>query len=184
MTVLELMSHYPGDDLESMLEDESHFLVYQIEGGQHIIMDQKLCEDEFITTHLLFEPDFELPKWYVECHATAMGIELPEDHSCVEGPVMDRVLEWGILHTLQESELLYLQREYDIPVDDRWTILSDQDEFHIWDRLLMCVVTLARACLLDFEFDLINYYLACVKLQMNMHPPMEDWDSEWTEELD
>jgi hypothetical protein len=98
-----------------------------------------------LSRHLLFEPDFELPKWYAEHRATAMGIELPEDHSWVGGPVMGRVLEWGILHTLQESELLYPQREDDIPVDDRWTILSDQDEFHIWDQSLMCVVTLACA---------------------------------------
>jgi hypothetical protein len=53
MTVLELMSHYPGDDLESVPEDESRFLVYQIEGGQHIIMDQKLCKDEFIATPII-----------------------------------------------------------------------------------------------------------------------------------
>jgi hypothetical protein len=51
MTVLELMHLYPGDDLQSILEDESCFLVYQIEGGQHIIMDQELCKDEFIATH-------------------------------------------------------------------------------------------------------------------------------------
>jgi hypothetical protein len=141
--VLELMRLYLGDDLELILEDESCFLVYQIEGRQHIIMDQELCEDEFIVTHLLFQPDFALPKWHAECHATATGVELPEDHSWVESPVMGRVLEWGILHTLQESEQLYLRRENNIPVDEQWMILSNSDQFHIWDWSLMCVVSLA-----------------------------------------
>ena len=35
MTLLESMCLYPGDDLEDAAEKESHFLVYQIEGGQH-----------------------------------------------------------------------------------------------------------------------------------------------------
>jgi hypothetical protein len=182
MMVLELMHPYLGDDLELILEDESRFLVYQIEGGQHIIMDQELCEDEFIATHLLFEPDFKLPKWYAERRATAMGIELPEDHSWVEGPVMGRVLEWGMLHTLQESEQLYPRRENNIPVDERWTILADSDQFRIWDRSLMCVVSLARACVLNFEFDLVNWYLSSMKKQIMGQLSTDRLDSEGTED--
>jgi hypothetical protein len=158
MTVLELMRPYPGDDLETTAEDEIRFLVYQIEGGQHIIMDQEVCEDEFIATHLLFDEDFNLPKWYAERYAGTEEVELPEDHPWVESPTMGRVLEWGVLHTLQESEQLYPQREDNISVDERWTILSDSNRFHIWDRSLMCVVSVACACLLDFKFDLISWY--------------------------
>jgi hypothetical protein len=163
MTVLELMRLYLGDYLESTVEDEIRFLVYQIEGGQHIIMDQEICEDEFIATHLLFETDFNLPKWYVECCARAMEVELPEDHPWIGSPTMGRVFEWGILHTLQESEQLYPQREDNISVDEQWTILSDSDRFRVWDRSLMCVISVARACLLHFEFDLISWYLSSVK---------------------
>jgi hypothetical protein len=181
MTVLELMCPYLGDDLESTAEDKICFLVYQIEGGQHIIMDQEVCEDEFIATHLLFEEDFNLPKWYAEHHVGTEEVELLEDHPWVESPTMGRVLEWGILHTLQESEQLYPQREDNISVDKRWMILSDSDRFHVWDWSLMCVISVAHACLLDFEFDLINWYLSSVKRQLTKQTAMDGSHSDWTE---
>jgi hypothetical protein len=125
-----------------------------------------VCEDEFIVTHLLFEKDFNLLKWYAEHCAGTGEVELPEDHPWVESPTMGRVLEWGILHTLQESEQLYPQREDNILVEEQWTILSDSDRFRVWDQSLMCVISVACACLLDFEFDLVSWYLSSVKRQL------------------
>jgi hypothetical protein len=37
---------------------------------------------------------------------------------------------------------------------------------------------------LDFEFDLVNYYLASLKQQINTLPCMDGLDSEWTQDLD
>lgn len=58
MTVLELSQPYPGDE-NIMLSDNEHcFLVNQIEGGSHIIIDQDICGDGFIDTLLLFQAEF------------------------------------------------------------------------------------------------------------------------------
>ena len=76
MAMLELMCPYPGDTLEALAANESCFLVYQIEGGKHIIMDQELCEDDFIETQLLFDANFNLPLWYTQRHAQALKIEI------------------------------------------------------------------------------------------------------------
>ena len=62
MTVLELSrpyGPYPGDKNFMPLSDNEHrFLVNQIEGGRHIIMDQEVCDNEFIDALLLFKAEF------------------------------------------------------------------------------------------------------------------------------
>jgi hypothetical protein len=163
MTVLKLMRPYPGDQVDGFRDDEEQFLVYQIEGGQHIIMDQEVCEDEFIPTHLLFEPKFNLPKWYAEQRAIATEVEILEDHPWVNNIEMGRVLEWGILQTLQQSEPKYPQGPNDIQVDDRWAVITESKSFHIWDQSLMCIISLPHASVLDFEFDLVDWYCCAVK---------------------
>ena len=50
MILLKAMQPYPGDGQDTLEETECRFLVYQIEGGQHVIMDQEVCEDELIDT--------------------------------------------------------------------------------------------------------------------------------------
>ena len=104
MAVLELMCPYPGDTLEALAANESRFLVYQIEGGKHIVMDQELCEDDFIEMHLLFNANFNLPLWYAQHCVQALEIELDKDNSWNKSLKMDLVLEWGILTTLKASE--------------------------------------------------------------------------------
>jgi hypothetical protein len=178
MTVLELMRPYPGDRVNGFQDDEERFLVYQIEGGKHIIMDQEVCEDEFIPTHLLFERNFDLPKWYAERRAIAIEVELPEDHPWVENIEMGHVLEWGILQTLQESEQKYPRGPNNIRVDDRWAVITESESFSIWDQSFMCIVSLERTCVLDFEFDLVSWYRQAVKEQLEARLSTDAGDPE------
>ena len=166
MTVLEVMRPYPGDGEESLGEDENRFHIYQIEGGQHVIMDQQVCADELIETHLLFDPMFNLPKWYAERRSKVTKVEIPVDHPWMEGPEMGKVLEWGILQTLQQSERQYPWTTNDIPVEERWTVTASGDQFLIWDRSLMYGISLARAYVLEFDFDLISWYRDSLREQM------------------
>ena len=66
MTLLEQMQPYPFD--ESPIEGR-RFLVYQFEEDQYVIMDQELCDDEYINSELLIQEDFNLPEWYAIQHA-------------------------------------------------------------------------------------------------------------------
>ena len=177
MTVLEVMRPYPGDGGESLGEDESRFLVYQIEGGQHVIMDQEVCEDELIETHLLFNPTFNLPEWYAECRSRVTEVEIPADHPWTEGPKMGKVLEWGIVQTLQQSERQYPQATNDIPVEERWTVTASGDQFLIWDRSLMYGVSLAHAYVLEFDCDLISWYRDSLREQMGRQSWVDGPDS-------
>jgi hypothetical protein len=152
--------------------------VYQIEGGKHIIMDQEVCEDEFIPMHLLFERNFDLPKWYAERCAIAIEVELPEDHPWVENIEMGHVLEWGILQTLQESEQKYPRGPNNIRVDDRWAVITESESFSIWDQSFMCIVSLERTCVLDFEFDLVSWYRQAVKQQLEARLSTDAGDPE------
>ncbi|KAJ7714334.1 hypothetical protein DFH07DRAFT_722311, partial [Mycena maculata] len=66
---------YPGDSLyECDPEDvSSRFTVYCVSDTQHVIMDGHCGEDTLIKSEHLADPEFELPRWYAEQRAQAIG---------------------------------------------------------------------------------------------------------------
>ena len=96
-------------------------------------MDQQVCEDDVITMELLLDARFNLPAWYAERRAHVMSVVLENNHLWMRSPPMGKVLECGILQTLQRTQQLYSRDESDISVDERWRIFSESDLFRIWD---------------------------------------------------
>ena len=62
--------------------------------------------------------------------------------------------------------------------------MSDNGAFCIWDRALMCVIILAHEKVLDFDFDLVNWYLDAINQQLIYELGTETTASEYTEDSD
>jgi hypothetical protein len=67
---------YPGDD---HIQEEQHFLVYQMSDTEHIVMDNLLDEDVPLPTHFVCDHEFDVIVWYTVHYHCALG--LPEDYN-------------------------------------------------------------------------------------------------------
>ena len=132
--------------------------MYQVEGGQHIIMDQETCDDELIDTFLLFKVDFNLLAWYAEKRALKENIVLGTSHPWLTGARMGDALAWGILLTIHETAEAYTLVLYGLPAKQRWTVHREGDVYLIEDHDLTVVMRLRCAWVLDFDFNLVGWY--------------------------
>ena len=126
--LLTLKAPYPGDGPPKLHPAEPRFEVAEVDGGLHSITDYEhpLTEPELICTYLLFEPEFNLPKWYADKRAFRNGGVLDPGNQWENSPPMGPVLSLGLVAALQEGMEEYPE-DLDGIRDTEWSVATYDD---------------------------------------------------------